>query len=153
VKADSKEEILEKIELEFKKIEKIPPYYYSERMPSYPIREKVKGYGWKLYSIALEEEDYLGAAKSIVECVIWSHYWRCRQVLENIRGYNGKMRKIMGKDYYKDYRLEFDYYAKNWIHANKDTIDQNVIDALQDKYGYDPVESEFMGKGCTYYTL
>jgi len=149
----NEEDIIEKINIEFEKIGSCEPYSYSERMPNYKMRENIKMYGWQLYSIALSKEEYRKASSAIVECVIWSHYWRCRQSLENLRLYKAKIRKIMGKACAEGYHLEFDHYAKNWLHSNSRCLDPKVVEALCEKYGYQPVASEYMGLGKTYYTL
>lgn len=92
----TEDEIHHALTVEFNKLKTIPSYHCGERMPTYKIREEIKSLGWKLYSLSLEEGDFLKAAHAIIEYVIWSHYWRCREDLENMKANINNMKKVLG---------------------------------------------------------
>lgn len=83
--------------------------------------------------------------------IIWCHYWRAREDVENSINQKTLLRKIRGKKYFNNYKLDIDHYTKHWLYANKDSLSQDVLNEIKKIWGYEPEENKFLPKGCTGY--
>tara|TARA_R110002126_G_scaffold240782_1_gene384362 strand:+ start:168 stop:668 length:501 start_codon:yes stop_codon:yes gene_type:complete len=154
MKNDKEKKLVLELNEAYKELSEIIPYHYGEIMPTFSIRGTIKSLGWRLYSIALDKKDYNDAAHFILHHVIWSHYWRCREDLEKSKRYCTNVRRIVGKQYFKGYRLEIDHYTRNWLYANGNRLlIPEVMKSLDEFHCYRPEKNKLMPHGMTYYTL
>lgn len=121
---------------------------FSEEYPSYEVREKAKQEGWKKIAESVSPRE---KAFHFLYRIIWSHYWRAREDIENRRYHKTFLKKIRGKKYYSGYVLDIDHYTPHWMHANRERLDQNVLDLIKDEFHYEPEKCKFLPDGCTSY--
>ena len=85
------------------------------------------------------------------------HYWRARKAIENAstkKDYIDKLKKIMKCERYKytsGYRLDIDHYTKHWLYANQGRENPEVIAAIKDTFGYEPLKNKYLAKGYSMY--
>lgn len=126
---------------------------YPCEYPSYQEREKAKSIGWPLFSELKIIRDYHLAVRCLLNSIVWAHYWRCRENIEERKNCKTILRKIRGKHYYTGYELDIDHYTRNWLWANSDLLCKEILEYLKEYWGYEPEENKFMKKGYTEYTV
>lgn len=120
-----------------------------EHYPSWEKREALKKWVWPLIH---KENNPSENARYIVNFVIYCHYWRAREHLEN-QPTKLLLRKAAGAHYYDGYQLDIDLYTKHWLHAMGYFFDSEVLNAIETEWGYKPQETKFLPEGNTMYRL
>lgn len=122
---------------------------YEEYL-TYEEREKIKSEGWSEIS---KTEDNKVKAMLYVNKIIYSHYWRARENLENGNKYKTNLKKIRGNKYYPGYSLEFDHYVLHWLWSWKETLDSEIMKEIKNIFHYEPEECKYMKNRHTYYNF
>jgi len=112
----------------------------------YKYREEIKSKAWSKLS---QEKNPRKRCLIFLHEIILAHYWRCREGLEDRRDYKTFLRKIRGKDYYPEYRLDIDHYTENWLFSNKHCVDDETY--LELCNFYQPKSNKYMKEGQTSY--
>lgn len=118
--------------------------------PSYETREKVKLEGWQKIANASSVRE---KAFYYLQHIIWSHYWRAREAIESASKPQFLLRKIRGRKYYLYYELDIDHYTNHWLHAFKDIIPMEVVNIIEEEWGYKPQENKYLPKGYSLYQI
>lgn len=148
-------EKLEKMKEKWNEFVKIPfteIYWPHEYGPDYHQQEEMKDISWGIIKEAIKQENWIWAAWFLLHGVIRSHYWRARGRLG--RKCKGRLRKIRGSKYYPHYVLDIDHYTLHWLWANGDRRDlfpQQVIDNLEEMFGYKAECCKYLPKGMSMY--
>ena len=121
---------------------------HKKLYPSYEMREQVKYEGWEKISETVCPRE---KACHYLNNVIWSHYWRAREALENNRKWKSLLKKVMGKKYHPGYMLDMDDYIPHYLYANLENSPKEMLNAIKEQWHYEPKESKYMPKGCTCY--
>lgn len=119
-----------------------------EIYPTYQEREDAKRVGWKKIE---ETQDAVIKAYVFMHYIVWSHYWRAREAIESSPKPKSFLRKIRGSKYYKHYTLDIDHYTKHWMWANSKLLSEDVLLAIEDRFGYEPEENKLLPEGHTNY--
>ena len=57
----------------------------------------------------------------------------------------------MGSTYVSGHELDIDAYTKDWLGANGDRYDQEVLEVLEKDYGYKPRKNRYLNDGSSIY--
>jgi len=121
--------------------------FVYEEYPSYAKREEIKNRAWK----GFHSGDDRVKVHCLLHGIIWVHYWRAREFLED----NPKLSKKLSKEVYKDntfnYSLDIDKYTNHWLYSMKEKVPDSTLDLLKKEWGYKPKESKYLPKGHTCY--
>lgn len=116
--------------------------------PSYEERELLKK---KFHKEYFSTDNLNKKAGLLLNGLILSHYWRARMTIEDSPRPKLKLRKIRGKKYYANYVLDIDHYTNHWLWANGLGQYKEVLEKIEEIYGYKPEENKYMPEGHSYY--
>lgn len=122
------------------------PYKEEDSYMDYKSREEVKSKAWSKLS---QEKDPRKMALIFLHEIIMAHYWSCRERLEDRKDCKTVLKKIRGKDYYPEYKLDIDHYTENWLFSNKKLVDNETYMELCNFY--EPKSNKYMKEGQTSY--
>lgn len=122
----------------------------GEKYPTYEEREDAKREGW--HEIR-NSDSVQKKAWYFLNRIIWAHYWRAREDVEQKKNKRSFLRAIRGKKYYPLYTLDIDHYTQHWLWANQESVSPEVMKAIKEIYFYEPEENKFLPKGYTQYQL
>ena len=121
--------------------------FHHEDYPSYEEREEIKQRAWKGF--------YNGDDRQKVHCllhgIIWAHYWRAREDLEENKKIYRKVMNEMYREYIEGYQLDIDRYTNHWLYSMKEKVSESVLKILKEEWHYEPQEFKYLPKGATIY--
>lgn len=118
-----------------------------EEIMLYNEREKIKKESWDDFRNA---KTPYGKASALLN-VIMSHYWRQREAIESDKYKKKHLKMVVPKKYSPGYELDIDHYTLHWLHSMRHLVPKEVLQVLEDQWGYKPVKSEYLPDGCTIY--
>lgn len=121
-----------------------------EEYPSTYKIDEIKIKGWEIIS---STQNPRKKAFAYIYYIIWADYWRARIFLEKSKCPKSKMRKIMGVDYCSGQLLGIDHYTKNWLHANSNSLPEDVLEIITTGYFYIAEPNEYLPEGMTLYRV
>lgn len=120
-----------------------------DKILNYEEREKIKQEGWKIF--------HEGTTPNAKACglmrVIDSHYWRQRENLEFDSCRKGHTKLAVGKKYTPGYVLDIDHYTPHWLYSMRHMVPKEVMEYIEENWGYVPTECEYLLEGNTIYTF
>ena len=111
--------------------------------------EVIKQEGWNLLS--KEKSDY-EKAQIFVKYIIFGHYWRCRNCVNNQSRKRTILKNALGKKYSSHAELEFDDYIEHWLYSNGERLcGKEVMKEIESVFCYVPKQSPGFKEGMTIY--
>lgn len=127
--------------------ERLRELFYLADPLNYAAREELKALGRELCASSSQP---LPVRALGLLAWIKGHYWRAKEALEGSP--KSFQRRVLGKRWAPGIEIEFDWYVRHWLDANGMRVrEQDVVQCLQDEFGYTPEKSPYLPPGATYY--